>query len=84
MVVATTHFSELKAFAHATSGLRNASMDFDPATLAPSFHLTVGLPGGSNALAIASQLGLPADIIAGARERIWRKALQNLLFELGG
>ncbi len=44
-VVATTHFSELKAFAHATPGLSNASLDFNPATLAPTYHLTVGIPG---------------------------------------
>ena len=76
MVVATTHFSELKAFAHATHGLRNASLDFDPVTLAPTYHLTVGIPGGSNALAIASQLGLPEEIIAGARERLSKGSLE--------
>jgi len=68
MVVATTHFSELKVFAHTTPGLRNASLDFDPVTLAPTYHLTMGIPGGSNALAIASQLGLAPDIIDSARE----------------
>ncbi len=76
MVVATTHFSELKAFAHATSGLKNASLDFDPVTLAPTYHLTLGVPGGSNALAIASQLGLPEEIIAGAKERLSKGALE--------
>jgi DNA mismatch repair protein MutS2 len=76
MVVATTHFSELKAFAHATPGLRNASLDINPVTLAPTYHLTVGIPGGSNALAIAAQLGLPAEIIAGARERISKGSLE--------
>ncbi len=70
MVVATTHFSQLKAFAHATPGLQNASLDFDPKTLAPTYHLTLGVPGGSNALAIAAQLGLPEDIISGARTRL--------------
>ncbi|MBI4266758.1 MAG: endonuclease MutS2 [Chloroflexi bacterium] len=67
MVVATTHFSDLKAFAHMTPGLQNASLDFDPVTLAPTYHLMVGVPGGSNALATASRLGLPSEIIAGAR-----------------
>ena len=67
-VVATTHYSELKVFAHSTPGMRNASLDFDPATLAPTYHLTMGIPGGSNALAIASQLGLEPDIVASARE----------------
>jgi DNA mismatch repair protein MutS2 len=76
LVVATTHFSELKAFAHATPGLRNASLDFDPVTLSPTYHLTVGVPGGSNALAIASQLGIPAAIIENARRRISQSALE--------
>ena len=67
MTVSTTHFSELKIFAHATPGMRNASLDFDPVTLAPTYHLTMGIPGGSNALAIASQLGLPSEIIDSAR-----------------
>jgi DNA mismatch repair protein MutS2 len=76
IVVATTHFSELKAFAHATHGLRNASLDFDPVTLAPTYHLTLGIPGGSNALAIASQLGLPSEIIENARARLGRESLE--------
>jgi DNA mismatch repair protein MutS2 len=70
MVVATTHYSELKVFAHSTPGLQNASLDFDPVTLAPTYHLTVGVPGGSNAMAIASQLGLPREIIDAAREML--------------
>jgi DNA mismatch repair protein MutS2 len=76
MVAATTHFSELKAFAHATQGLQNASLDFDPVTLAPTYHLTLGIPGGSNALAIAAQLGLPEAVIAGAKERLSKGALE--------
>ncbi|MBN1644275.1 MAG: hypothetical protein JW856_05620, partial [Dehalococcoidales bacterium] len=56
MAVATTHLGDLKIFAHVTPGLQNASLDFDPATFAPTFHLTVGLPGGSNALATAARL----------------------------
>jgi DNA mismatch repair protein MutS2 len=76
MVVATTHFSELKAFAHVTARLRNASLDFDSVTLAPTYHLTVGLPGGSNALAIASQLGLPAPIIERAREQLSKGSIE--------
>ncbi len=70
MVVATTHYSELKVFAHSTPGLQNASLDFDPVTLAPTYHLTVGVPGGSNAMAIASQLGLSREIIDAAREML--------------
>jgi DNA mismatch repair protein MutS2 len=67
MTVATTHFSELKAFAHTTPGIENAALDFDPVTFMPTYHLTVGIPGGSNALATASRLGLSPEIIASAR-----------------
>jgi len=68
--VATTHYGELKAFAHTTPGLQNASLDFDPTTLAPTYHLTVGIPGGSNALATAARLGLPPGIIERARDML--------------
>jgi len=70
MTVATTHHRDLTIFAHATPGLQNASLDFDSATLSPTFRLRVGLPGGSNAMAIASRLGLSADIVATAREML--------------
>jgi len=67
MTVATTHYTELKALAHATDGLENAALDVDPVTMAPTYHLTVGIPGGSNALATASRLGLPEEIVTRAR-----------------
>jgi DNA mismatch repair protein MutS2 len=84
MAVATTHYSDLKIFAHTTPGLRNASLDFDPVTLAPTFHLTMGIPGGSNALAIASQLGLPSEIISAAREMLSRgtQEIEELLRDM--
>ncbi|HXZ30553.1 MAG TPA: Smr/MutS family protein, partial [Dehalococcoidia bacterium] len=70
MTVATTHYTELKALAHTTDGMENAALDVDPVTMAPTYHLTVGIPGGSNALATASRLGLPAEIVARARHML--------------
>ena len=68
--VATTHYTELKALAHATEGMENAALDVDPVTMTPTYHLTVGIPGGSNALATASRLGLLAEIVARARDML--------------
>ena len=65
-----THYPELKAFAHATPGVINASMEFDLHTLKPTYHLIIGLPGRSNALAIAERLGLGSEIVENARSMI--------------
>lgn len=65
-----THYPELKVFAHGTPGVINASMEFDLDSLQPTYHLTIGLPGRSNALAIARRLGLPAKIIDDARSTL--------------
>jgi len=64
----TTHYSELKVYAQETPGVCNASVQFDLETLAPTFELRIGLPGQSNALAIAQRLGLPQQIIDRAKE----------------
>jgi len=70
LIAATTHYAELKAYAHTTPGARNASVDFDLETLSPTFHVTIGLPGRSQAFAIAERLGLPVELVADARSRL--------------
>jgi DNA mismatch repair protein MutS2 len=65
-----THYPELKTYAHSTPGVINASMAFDLETLRPTYHLTIGLPGRSNALAIAQKLGLRQEIIDLAKQEI--------------
>ena len=67
-VIATTHHGELKVFAHETPGVMNASVEFDAETLAPTYRLAVGLPGRSNAIAIAARLGMPRDVLEQARQ----------------
>jgi DNA mismatch repair protein MutS2 len=79
-----THYPELKTFAHATPGVKNASVEFDLESLRPTYHLTIGLPGRSNALAIATRLGLDGEIIDRAREMVSPTDLQaeSLLDEI--
>jgi len=70
IVAATTHYAELKAFAQEHALVTNASVAFDVATLQPTFRLEIGLPGRSQAFAIADRLGLPPEILADARSRL--------------
>ena len=68
--IATTHFGELKALKYQNPKFENASVEFDDASLAPTYHLLWGIPGRSNALAIAGRLGLPQDILDAAQVRV--------------
>ena len=83
-LVGTTHYSEVKLFAHTTAGIVNASVEFDLVTLSPTYDLTIGLPGRSNALAIARRLGLPRTLVDSAEALVRPESLaaDTLLAEI--
>ncbi len=76
LTLVTTHHSELKAYAYTTPGVQNACVEFDVETLSPTYVLTIGLPGRSNALAIAGRLGLDQAVLSRAREWLTEEDMQ--------
>ncbi len=82
--IVTTHYGALKAYTHTKKYMENASMEFDWNTLQPTYKLKIGVPGSSNAIKIAEQLGIPAQILADAEQNIGQNniAVEDLLLQL--
>ncbi|MDE0483947.1 MAG: endonuclease MutS2 [Candidatus Poribacteria bacterium] len=82
--IVTTHYGALKAYTHTQNNMENASMEFDWSTLKPTYRLKIGVPGSSNALKIAEQLGLPSRILADAESNLGNNniAVEDLLIQL--
>ena len=83
-VVATTHYGSLKTLAHTMPGFANAAVEFDVATLSPTYRLFMGVPGGSSALEIAGRLGVDRALVDEARKRLHKdeRAIETMLHDL--
>lgn len=82
--IVTTHYGALKAYAHTQAEMENASMEFDWTTLRPTYRVQVGVPGSSNAIKIAAQLGIPDEVLTEAQTHLGNNnvAVEELLVEL--